>query len=323
MMKKLMIATLCLGAMAAPVKAEFDGPRVYWPLPKNTNIISLSRFEGEANLSFTALNQYQGSLDVRPDMFVLGYTRVQPLFGRTIYWQALLPFGSLDTDSSLPLGATNTYTDGIGDFQLGATVNILGTPELPVREFLRHDQSFSLGVGVMATFPTGDYDPDEALNVGSNRYSLRLSAPMVYSLGDWVPGQRMTLELMPSVRIFGDNEDNLGQTVEQDPLFGLEAHLTRDVTTQAFASVDYTYLSGGEQTFRDNGGGGVTDTTDGLDAHFLGATFGMNINDNMALRISHMQSVGGSSGDLDIDGSLTRFQFVWSWHDVLEKRRDW
>ena len=316
---KLKLA-LGLALLASPAMAEFDGPRVYWALPKNTNILSLSRFEGQANLSFQTLGRFQGDLDAQADLFVLTYIRSQPIFGRTTYFTASLPFGSLDTDSPLPLGALNSYADGIGDFQLGATINLFGQPELPVREFLRFDQRFSLGLGLTASFPTGNYDSSEALNLGSNRYSLRVSAPMVYGIGDWVQGRRTTLEVMPSMRVFTDNDNNLGNTVEQDPLYAIEAHLTRDITKNAYASLDYTWLKGGEQTFRSNASGAVASTNTGLDAQFLGATFGYTINDNMSLNVSHMQSLGGSGPD--VDGSVTKLQFVWSWHDVLERRRD-
>jgi len=315
MTKSRLFIAAALALLPGPALAEFDGPRIYWPLPKNSNAVSMTRFDGRANLQFDLTRQYRGNLDVAPDVWILGYTRNQPLLGRQILWQALLPFGSLDTDSSLPAGAANTFADGLGDLQLGATIGLIGAPELMVKDYLRWEEPFVLHLGILASFPTGTYDPNEALNLGSNRTNLRISAPMVIALSDWVPGQRTTLELMPAVRFFGENPDSLGESVEQDPLYSLEAHLTRDLTRESFFSLDYTYLQGGEQTL--SGGG----ASPGIDAHFAGLTFGFKVNDNLSMNLSHMQSVAGDTGGFDINAAITKLQFVYAWHDVLERRR--
>lgn len=304
--------------IAGPALAEFDGARVYWPLPKNLNIISASRFDGQANFNFTVFDQYQGALDVSPDLWMLSYARNIGLFGRSVLLQAVLPYGSVDTDSSLPVATMNRFADGFGDLQVGATVNLLGAPELAVRDFIRWDEPFTAGVGVLASFPTGAYSSSEALNLGSNRYSIRLSAPMMWSITDWVPGNRTTLEVMPSARWFSDNNNSLGSTVSQDPLFAIEAHLTRDITRESFASLDYTYLNGGAQTMT----GASPGTSPGIDAHFLGLTFGFKVNDNLSMNLSHMQAIGGDISGFKVNAAITKLQFSYSWHDVLEKRRD-
>lgn len=53
------------------------------------------------------------------------------------------------------------------------------------------------------------------------------------------------------------------------------------------------------------------------------ARVGFKVNDNLSLNLSHMQAVGGDIGGLDIDAAVTKFQVVYSWHDVLERRKGW
>jgi len=74
--------------------------------------------------------------------------------------------------------------------------------------------------------PVGDYDSDQPLNIGQNRWYGRLGMPIIWQLGSWVPGRRTTLEFLPAVWLFGDNTDYVGQTLKTDPLFQLDAHLT-------------------------------------------------------------------------------------------------
>lgn len=321
-MRKLLALPFITAAFAAPAYAQLDGARVYWPLPKNTNVVGATYVGGTANASLSVLNQVQGDVDIESQLYVLSYTRSQPLFGRTIHWEARLPAGSLDTDVPFPLTTNETFADGLGDLSFGATVNLLGAPELPVRETLRYDLDWSANLGLIVTAPTGDYEATEPLNMGSNQWSARVSAPIVKSLTDWVPGRRTTLEVTPSIRFFQDNDNSMGNTVEQDPLVAVEAHLTRDMTRDAFISLDYTWLDGADQTLTNNTTGAPAGTTSGLSAQIFGATLGYKVNDNLNLFVGHQQTVGESSDPFELKGSLTTVRLTWSWHDVLQRRQD-
>jgi hypothetical protein len=131
----------------------------------------------------------------------------------------------------------------------------------------------------------------------------------------------MTLEITPSVVVFGDNDNSLGNTVSQDTAFSVEMHLTRDMTSRGFISLDYTWVDGGDQELTSNLTGLPAGSTNGIDATLAGFTLGYEINDNLSLRVAHMQTINESSDPFALTGSLTRIQLVWGWHDVLEPRR--
>lgn len=300
--------------------AAFDGPRVYWPLPKNTNILAGHLINGTANASWSNWSAIQPNVDIQSDIYLLTYTRVQPVFDRTIYWQAALPMGTTNTSSILPIDTQDTFTNGLGDPSVGATINLFGTPGLKAKDFVRHEQNLSINLGVNVTAPWGQYDNDESLNIGSNQWKTRISAPIVKSFGAWVPGSRTTLEIMPSVMFFGDNDDALGGDVEQDPLYGVEVHLTRDITQKAFISLDYTWLEGGEERLS-SANGTIVRETDGIDAGLMGVTLGFEVNDNLRLFLTHMQTISEGNDAFELEGSLTKLTLSWSWHDVLEKVR--
>lgn len=302
--------------------AQFDGPRVFWPLPKNTNIFALRSGSAHANATFSVWNQVQPDVDIETEFHALTYTRVQPIFGRTAYWQAILPFVTTDTSSTLPVGAADSFSAGIGDPSIAGTINLFGKPELPAREFIRHDHTTSLDLGLMATFPIGEYDENELLNAGSNQWKLRLSTPFIQSLGPWVPGERTTLEVTPALHLLGDNDEVRGNSFDQDPIFSLEAHLTRDLTRDAFVSLDYTMLQGGGGTFTDLATGSPAGTAGDLDAQMLGFTVGFKINDSMNLSLSHSQTIDSDSGAGELDGSITMLTLSWGWHGVLESVRE-
>jgi len=303
------------------VHAQLDGARVNWPLPINTNIVTATVVNGTANASMSVFDRVQADVDIDSDLYVLSYLRSQAILGRTVHWQALLPAGSQSTNSPLPLSTNRTYADGLGDVSIGGTINLIGAPELPVREALRYEVDLNVSLGVLVTFPTGSYDKDEVLNMGSNRWSTRISLPIVKSLTDWVPARRTTLEVTPAVVFFGDNDNSVGSTIKQDPVYSVEAHLTRDMTSKAFISLDYTWIDGGDQAFTDNTTGLSAGATSGLGAQLAGVTLGFKINDNLNLNLTHMQTIGESSDPFELNGSLTKVMLNWGWHDVLEPRR--
>ena len=306
---------------ASAAQAEFDGPRIYWPLPKNTNIVSAHLMTGTANASWSNWSALQPNIDVNSDIYLLGYTRVQPVFGRTVNWQLIVPAGTTSTSSVLPVATNDTFTNGIGDISIGGTINLLGAPEMMAKEWIRHELDLSVNVGVMVTAPTGQYDPAEALNIGSNQWKTRVSAPILKSFGEWVPGKRTTLEIMPAVTFFGDNDEAQTNRIEQDPLYSIEAHLTRDITEDAYISLDYTWLEGGEEAYTDLATGALVRETNGVDSDLLGVTLGFQVNDNLRLFLTHMQTLSEDNGSVSLEGSLTRISFSWSWHDVLERVR--
>ena len=301
--------------------AEFDGARVYWPLPKNTNIVSAHYFAGTANVSWSNWSSVQPNIDIESDMYVLAYTRIQPVFGRTVNWQALVPAATTNTSSLLPVSGNDAFVNGIGDIGFGGTVNVFGAPGLKAKEFVRHELDLSVNLGLMIYAPTGQYDSSQTLNIGSNQWKTRISTPILKSFGEWVPGKRTTLEVMPAVMLFGDNDGAQGNRIEQDALYSIEMHLTRDLTEQAFISLDYTWLNGGEETFVDLTSGMTVRQTSGVDAELIGATLGFEVNDNLRLFLTHMQTLSEGGSSISLEGSLTKISFSWSWHDVLEKVR--
>ena len=110
-------------------------------------------------------------------------------------------------------------------------INVIGPhAQRNIPDALRYEPGFSVDLLADLALPIGEYDSSQPLNLGQNRWYGRVGAPVVWQLGSWVPGRRTTLEFLPAVWIFGDNNDYVGQTLKTDPLFQLDAHLTRDFT---------------------------------------------------------------------------------------------
>ena len=128
-----------------------------------------------------------------------------------------------------------------------------------------------------------------------------------------MPGRRTTLEFLPAVWLFGTNNDYLGQTLKTDPLYQLDAHLTRDFTEHFWGSVDTAWYNGGKGTI--NGVPGKK-----LNNFGLGLTLGYTINDNLNLTVGYKSTLNDTAPDaLRMDAFM--LTLVYGWHPLIEGSR--
>jgi hypothetical protein len=174
---------------------------------------------------------------------------------------------------------------------------------------LNYEPTWTLDAAAMLAFPVGEYDDKKLVNLGQNRWFGRFALPLKYHWGAFTPGYRRSFEITPSVWLFDKNDDFLGQKLENDPMWQLEAHLTRDFTPNFYGSLDALYRNGFQSEFD-----GVK-VGDKLDVGSVGFTLNYQVNDNFAIRTGYSSNV---FGDSDLDTSMFRIQFVFGWHAAME-----
>jgi hypothetical protein len=105
----------------------------------------------------------------------------------------------------------------------------------------------------------------------------------------------------------------MGQTLETDPKFQLDAHLTRDFTEHMWGSLDASWYQGGEPTL--NGVKG-----EAAENYGFGFTLGYQLNDNLGLTFSYKSTASDRSpGDLQMD--VFMISLVNGWHPLVEGSR--
>jgi len=270
---------------------------------------------------FTSLNGNSNPMDpahialpgavVEASVALVGYARTFVLFDRAAMAAALVPMGRISGDVNAFGNTVHETASGFGDPLLELDVNVIGRkPIRSLPDLLRYEPGFSLDLLVDVALPVGEYNAEQALNLGQNRWYGRIGAPIVWQIGPWVSGRRTTLEFLPSLWLFGDNSDYLGQTLATEPLFELEGHLTRDLTKGLWASLDGTLYTGGTPSI---------DGTEGsaLDNLGLGYTLGYTVNANIQATFGYMATINDNEpGDLQMDGF--RASVVFGWHPLIE-----
>jgi hypothetical protein len=247
-------------------------------------------------------------------MAIAGYARTFSLFDRSAMAAILLPMGRISGDVTVAGRTFNQSASGFGDPMLEFSMTVIGPPaQKNIPDVIRYEPGFTLKLLADLALPIGEYDDDQPLNIGQNRWYGRFGLPVVWQLGPWVPGRRTTLEFLPAVWLFGNNTDYVGQTLETDPMFQLDAHLTRDFTEHLWGSLDAAWYSGGQATVDGVQG-------EALDNIGLGLTLGYAVNDNLNLTLGYKSTINDNApGDLQMDGFMATL--VFGWHPLVEGMR--
>ena len=305
------VAVFCAVAGATPGFAQIPA-RFYWKTLSGANAVPLiyMPMNGNAN-PFDPAHAVLAGGRIEAIMAPVGYARTLVVFDRAAMAAILVPMGRISGEVTVLSSTFNEQASGFGDPLAEFAINVIG--KAPIRtlpDLIRYEPGFSLDLLVDLAFPAGEYDSEEPLNLGQNRWYGRVGAPIVWQLGPWVPGKRTTLEFLPSLWLFGSNDDYLGQTLETDPMVQVEGHLTRDLAKGLWASLDGTWVTGGKAS---------VDGVEGEELNNLGLgyTLGYHINDNLQVTFGYMSTVSDSDPeDLKLDGF--RVSAVYGWHPLVE-----
>jgi hypothetical protein len=265
---------------------------------------------GNANPMDPSNTVFPGS-DFTATMSMAGYAKMLPLFKRSAMVSIIAPMGRISGDVSFDGLDFSATSRGFGDPMLQFSINVIGPKAIMnIPDMLRYNPGFSVDIVGSLAFPLGQYDNTIPINIGQNRWYGRIGLPVVWQIGSWVPGKRTTIELLPAIWMFGDNNDFVGVKLETKPMYQLEAHITRDFMERVWGSVDVISYSGGKATIDGTEG-------DALNNLGLGGTLGYHINENMQMYVSYNTTVNDKAADdLKMDGF--RVTLLWGWHKLIE-----
>jgi hypothetical protein len=308
----IVTAILAMGVLCPPQTQAQMPARFYWKTLSNANAVPVifESLSGNTN-PFDSAHIVTPGASFDATMALAGYVRTFSLLDRGSMAAVILPMGRIEGDVTVAGRTFHQSASGFGDPMLEFDINILGPPaQKHIPDVMRYEPGFSVDLLADLMLPIGKYDNNKPLNLGQNRWYGRLGMPIVWQLGPWIQGQRTTLEFLPAVWLFGDNDDYVGQTMETDPLFQLDMHLTRDLTENFWGAIDGTWFYGGKATV--NGVPGKK-----LNNVGIGLTLGYQINENINLTLGYKTTVDDKAPD-DLRMDCFMVTLVFGWHPLLE-----
>ena len=313
---RLVFATILAMGVLCPQNTLAQVPaRFYWKTLSDANAVPLivESISGNTN-PFDPAHTVTPGANFDATMALAGYARTFSLFDRAAMAAIILPMGRISGEVTVGGNTFSQSTDGFGDPTLEFNINVLGPKaQKNIPDVLRYEPGFSVDLLADLMVPIGEYDSSQPLNIGQNRWYGRLGVPVIWQLGPWVPGRRTTLEFLPAVWLFGNNDNFVGQTLKTDPMFQVDAHLTRDFTETFWGALDAAWYTGGQASIDGVQG-------EKLNNLGLGLTLGYQMNENLNLTFGYMSTLNDNApGDLRMNKFMVTF--VYGWHPMVEGMR--
>ena len=302
MIKRLFFPCLVLAVLHFPDRAcgQFNDPRAYENTPVGTNQLELGYTYVHANASLdTSLVVAGAKLNINQG--IIDYTRYFGLFHRLFWVEAGVPVASLSGSVS----GTNIQgsTTGAGDSSYAFTTLLKGGQALTEDQFEQYQRTNILGLSLTMTAPTGSYQSDKILNLGSGRWSFKPELAWSHPFGRQ---QKWQLDSYANVSFYTDNTSYRGKEIlRQDPLPAIEEHLSHSFTDNIWASVDTRY------SFR-----GTTNVDgvpqDNAQQNFiLGTEMSISLNPRHTLIFEFAKAVVHNNGPA-VSGFSVRYDYTWT-----------
>jgi len=280
------------------VSAQELEPRAYVNTPIDMNFLLVGVGYSQGNLLFDPSVPIQGA-DAKVDIGLLGYVHSFAIAERSAKFGVLLPYGRLNAAGDVDGTYQERKVSGLADPVFLLSVNFYGAPALTYEQLAGYRQDTIIGATVKVTAPLGQYDEDRLLNLGTNRWSIKPEVGISKALDKWV------VEGAAGVSFYTTNDDFFGgQTLKQDPIYSLQAHVVYNFAGGWWAAVDATYYTGGVTTVE----GAPKDNR--LDNWRAGATIAAPIDRHHSLKLAASSGVYTRTGT-DFDVYLLVWQYRW------------
>jgi hypothetical protein len=260
-MRRLATLTLLGLALGAPARAQELEPGAYTVSPVGINVFNLGYVFNDGDVTFDpSLPIEDGSATIHTT--VLSYGRSVDLAGRSATALVAVPIINGHLEGTYLGEPAVADRNGFGDIRVRIGVNLYGAPARRLPEFAKTPPArLNIGASVMVVAPTGQYDPQRIVNLGTNRWAFKPEAAIIRNIGPWM------FEIYAGAWVFTDNDNYVnGQVRSQKPLASLQFSFRRTFKPGLWVSGNINYYTGGrtnvggvfKQDFQANSRAGTT-----------------------------------------------------------------
>jgi len=226
------------------------------------------------------------------------YARTFGVFGKAAKLKVVLPLSDGTWKGLVDGVERERQTSGLGDMRATLEVNFLGAPALSPREFADYRQKTIVGASLGVTAPTGGYDDERLINLGSNRWGVRGEVGVSRAFGHFI------LEGAGEIWYYTDNEDLLGSTLSQDPFYALKVDAIYSISPGFWFGIVVGRGQGAQSTVNDV----PRDTEQRTWRFALAAAYALNRRQGLTLAVQTAEPDGAGS---DFDQFVLAYQYAW------------
>lgn len=301
MYKWLLFVCFTLAILCSPHRAyaQFTEAHHYDNTPVGINQVELAYAFSHANASIDTSVIVTGA-NLNLNQGTVSFTHYFGFIHHLVWVQASVPLAGLGGSVS----GTSVQGSVTGGGDSGYTVSMLlkGAPALTVEQFADYKPTTTVGMSLTISAPTGQYNSNKLLNLGSDRWSFKPEVALSHPFG---PEQRWEFDAYANTYFFTDNTTYHGvQILRQQPLPGVEGHISYSFLNNLWASLDTRY------SFR---GVTVVDAVEQNNAQqnfILGSEVNVSLNARNSLVFQFAKALVHQNGPA-VTGVAVKYTFTW------------
>ncbi len=232
---------------------------------------------------------------------VLAYVRSFKLFNKLAKIDAVIPY-SLGKYAAIVEGDdTQVNRNGFADPLLRFSVLLLGVKPLkPQDYFTQESEKFKLGVNFRIKAPLGTYNSENFINVGTNRWTFQTGLGASYTFN-----KKFIIETHLNSWLFTENSNFFnGNTTQQKPLFGIQAHFAYVFKPGFWAAISAGKTFGGKLEIND-----ILQDIPQNNSRF-GAAVAYKLDKNSGLKLAYTSGFSTRAG-ADFNTIIFGYNYVW------------
>lgn len=299
--KRLRFVCFALAILGFPdqVYAQFTDAHHYDNAPVGVNQLELAYAYAHSDSSIDTSLVVAGAR-FNLNQGTITYTRYFGFVHRTAWAEASVPLAGL----SGSISGTNIQgsTTGSGDSSYAVTALLKGGPALSPDQFADYKPTTTVGMSLTISAPTGQYNPNKLLNLGSDRWSFKPEIAVSHPFGS---KQKWQCDVYAHAYFFTDNTSYHGKGIlRQEPLPGLEGHVSYFFVHNTWASIDTLYSFRGDTVI--NG----VQQNDAQENFALGSEVNVSLNPRDSLVFQFAKALVHQNGPA-LTGFAVKYTYSW------------
>lgn len=244
MLPAAVVAAIVLVVGAA--SAQDLEPRAYASSPVGATflVLGLSRSSGGVVVDPTLP---VSDIEAGINGVVAGVARTFAIGNRLALASAALPYAWGDVSGRVGEDAREVHRSGLTDLRAKLSVNLVGPRAMTAREFAQSQPGTVVGTSLTVAAPSGQYDPEKLINLGTNRWAFKPEVGVSHPIGRW------DVDAYLGLWFFTDNDRYYPGTSNrsQGPVVTTQFHFSRSLTRRSWLAFDATFYAGGRTTVDD------------------------------------------------------------------------
>ena len=296
--RKFITLTFC-SLISFFVAAQELEPRAINNLPLGTNFVIVGYNYAQGNLLMDPALPIE-DLNSNIHSGLVGYVRSIRFFDLSAKIDVAIPYVMGDWEGSIDDNSGFRTQNGFGDLRLRFSFNFLGSKAMNISEFKNYNPENVSGISIQIIAPTGSYDPEELINIGSNRWVIKPQWGFARNLDKWI------IEAYVGIWIFTKNTNFLkGNELSQKPLYTFKVHVIRELPKNMWLALNLGYGIGANTELN-----GITRDTE-ISSARLGIIYALPIAKKHTLKFVYNSGIRFKKGP-DFDAISLGYQYRWN-----------